>query len=99
MNNAQLFAEGGNAINWVKKGSYRINGYDKAGDLIYTLKNKWALGWWYLDNVWEGHEVGQFDNPSLNAYAKAEEDYKTIYGEEEEESILGQHAYVHNYNG
>ena len=78
MNNEQVFAQGNNAINWVKKGSYQINGYDKSGDLIYTLKNKWALGWWYLENVWSGHEVGQFDYPSLKAYARAEEDYKTI---------------------
>ena len=78
-NNAtQIFAEETKAINWVKKGSYQINGYDQFGDLIYTLKNKWALGWWYLYNEWEGYEVGQFDYPSLKAYAKAEADYKTI---------------------
>ena len=63
-------------ITWKKKGSYQFNGYDHNEDLIYTIKNKWALGWWYITNVWEGKEVGQ-DGDAVSAMHKADADHKT----------------------
>ena len=39
MNNEEVFAQGNNAINWVRKlNAYQINGYDKSGDRLHPEK-------------------------------------------------------------
>ncbi len=63
------------ALTWEKKGSYQHNAYDRTGELVYTVKNKWALGWYYITNEWDGYEVGQSGN-SWGGIKKAEKDWK-----------------------